>query len=75
MLDYDFEMLSNMKAVSYFSANHRMCMKTCEVGERKLRMEEGTVVQANVWSIHYNKKTWGDDADFFHPERSFPVQE
>uniref|UniRef100_A0A914XCR5 Cytochrome P450 n=1 Tax=Plectus sambesii TaxID=2011161 RepID=A0A914XCR5_9BILA len=50
-------------------ANQRRCMKDCTVGEQKLHVEEGVVVQANVWSIHYNKKIWGEDADSFRPER------
>uniref|UniRef100_A0A914UNI5 Cytochrome P450 n=1 Tax=Plectus sambesii TaxID=2011161 RepID=A0A914UNI5_9BILA len=53
-------------------ANARLCMKGCTVGEQKLQVEEGVVVQANVWSIHYNKKIWGEDADSFRPERFDP---
>uniref|UniRef100_A0A914UMH9 Cytochrome P450 n=1 Tax=Plectus sambesii TaxID=2011161 RepID=A0A914UMH9_9BILA len=53
-------------------ANARVCMKGCTVGEQKLQVEEGVVVQANVWSIHYNKKIWGEDADSFRPERFDP---
>uniref|UniRef100_A0A914VYX4 Cytochrome P450 n=1 Tax=Plectus sambesii TaxID=2011161 RepID=A0A914VYX4_9BILA len=53
-------------------ANQRLCMKGCTVGEQKLQVEEGVVVQANVWSIHYNKKIWGEDVDIFRPERFDP---
>ncbi len=44
-------------------------MKGCTVGEQNLQVEEGMGVQANVWSIHYNKDIWGEDADKFRPER------
>jgi len=53
-------------------ANNRMCMKACTVGEQKLQLEEGISVQSNVWSVHYNKKIWGEDADKFRPERFDP---
>jgi hypothetical protein len=55
-----------------FSANSRICMKTCEVGEQKLKMEAGMTVVANVWSIHLDKKLWGEDAEQFIPERWDP---
>uniref|UniRef100_A0A914V6Y3 Cytochrome P450 n=1 Tax=Plectus sambesii TaxID=2011161 RepID=A0A914V6Y3_9BILA len=54
------------------TANQRICMKSCTVGEQKLQVEEGVTIQANVWSIHYNKKIWGEDADSFRPERFDP---
>jgi cytochrome P450 len=44
-------------------------MKACTVGEEKLEVDEGVAIQSNVWSIHYNKKIWGADADSFRPER------
>ena len=37
--------------------------------EQNLQLEERVFVQSNVWSIHYNKKIWGEDADKFRPER------
>jgi len=53
-------------------ANSRICMKTCEVGEQKLKMEAGMTIVANVWSIHLDKKLWGEDAEQFIPERWDP---
>uniref|UniRef100_A0A914UPM4 Cytochrome P450 monooxygenase n=1 Tax=Plectus sambesii TaxID=2011161 RepID=A0A914UPM4_9BILA len=48
-------------------ANSRICMKPCTLGN--IPIEEGTFVQADVWTIHYDKELWGADADQFRPER------
>lgn len=47
-------------------------MRSCEVGEQNLPIEQGMTVIANVWSIHMDKTLWGEDADMFIPERWDP---
>lgn len=37
--------------------------------EKKIFIEKDTFVQADVLSIHFDKKLWGDDAEEFLPER------
>lgn len=53
-------------------ANSRICMKTSVCGDNDLLIEEGVTVAANVWSIHYDKRYWGDDASEYIPERWNP---
>ena len=40
------------------------------MGNGRLKVEKGTVVWADVWSIQMDPKHWGDDAQEFKPERS-----
>ena len=44
-------------------------MQTCEVGDSKLLIPEGQTIQIDPWTLHYDKKIWGDDAAQFRPER------
>jgi cytochrome P450 len=45
----------------------RVAAETTTVGE--YTVEKGTVVQADVITLHRNKQIWGQDADEFRPER------
>lgn len=45
----------------------RQCMRSAQVGS--LQIEPGMVVQANVWDLHYDKSTWGEDPSTFEPLR------
>lgn len=54
---------------THCSVQGRVCVKACTVGDAQLHIPDGTVVTADVWSVHYDKGTWGDDADTFNPER------
>ena len=45
----------------------RQCMETVDVFN--YRIEEGMIVQANVWELHYDKTVWGSDPSSFDPER------
>lgn len=42
-------------------------METSEV--EGLVIERDTIVQANVWDIHYNPEYWGQDTHKFDPLR------
>ena len=33
------------------------------------QIQEGMIVQANVWELHYDKEVWGQDPTTFEPER------
>lgn len=43
-------------------------MKDTTLGD--VPIEEGTLVWADVWTIQFDKKLWGEDAEDFVPERS-----
>jgi len=42
-------------------------MRSAKVGS--LEIEPGMIVQANVWDLHYDKQTWGEDPTTFEPLR------
>ena len=42
-------------------------MADCEVGG--IRLEKGTAIMVDVWSVHRDKEVWGSDAEAFRPER------
>jgi hypothetical protein len=44
-----------------------MCVEGTMAGS--MYFEPGLCVLADVWTIHYNKEIWGEDADKFRPER------
>jgi cytochrome P450 len=46
---------------------NRVAAETTTLGE--YTVEKGTVVQADVITLHRNKQIWGPDADEFRPER------
>ncbi|KAI6180979.1 putative cytochrome P450 CYP13A8 [Aphelenchoides besseyi] len=50
------------------SAVSRRCMVTTKLCNGLL-VEKGTDVIVDLLSIHFDKKTWGDDAEEFRPER------
>jgi len=52
---------------AYFRAVNRQCFSPCKIND--LDIPEGMAVHVDVWSIHYDKKLWGEDADKFVPER------
>jgi cytochrome P450 len=45
----------------------RVAAETTTLG--KYTVEKGTIVQADVITLHRNKQIWGQDADEFRPER------
>ncbi|KAK0420383.1 hypothetical protein QR680_014649 [Steinernema hermaphroditum] len=47
-------------------ANSRVCMKSTTLGEVKI--EKGTYVQADVFSVHYDPKLW-ENPEQFNPDR------
>ncbi|KAL5015759.1 hypothetical protein ScPMuIL_005348 [Solemya velum] len=49
------------------SVTARQCMETSEVNG--LVIEKDTIVQANVWDIHYDPEYWGEDTHTFDPLR------
>uniref|UniRef100_A0A8R1HXS9 Cytochrome P450 n=1 Tax=Caenorhabditis japonica TaxID=281687 RepID=A0A8R1HXS9_CAEJA len=48
-------------------SNSRKCLRSTTVNGVKI--EEGTHVQLDTWSLHYDPKIWGDDVEEFKPER------
>jgi len=42
-------------------------METTQLGN--ITVEKGTLVQADVFSVHYDPEIWGSDAKEFVPER------
>lgn len=42
-------------------------METTQLGS--ITVEKGTLVQADVFSVHYDPEIWGEDAEKFVPER------
>ncbi|GMR40980.1 hypothetical protein PMAYCL1PPCAC_11175, partial [Pristionchus mayeri] len=75
----EYESLVNLKyteAVIRESLRHyplasfvvnRECVKATEVCGRQ--MEKGDMIMTDTWSLHMDKKIWGEDADEFRPER------
>lgn len=45
----------------------RQCMESCTVNG--IDIPKGMLVQANVWSVHYNQEHWVEDTQRFIPER------
>ncbi|KAF8356667.1 hypothetical protein PRIPAC_91662 [Pristionchus pacificus] len=45
----------------------RTCMKDTTVGDYDI--EQGTIVLADTFAVHFSKELWGEDADEFRPER------
>ncbi|CAL2031267.1 unnamed protein product [Caenorhabditis brenneri] len=48
-------------------ANNRRCMRTTRLGDTLV--EEGVDVMVDVWTLHHDRKIWGDDVEEFKPER------
>lgn len=45
----------------------RLCMNTTEV--KGITIPQGTTVQPDVWSLHYDPEYWGADPQQFDPDR------
>ncbi|XP_022343234.1 cytochrome P450 3A24-like [Crassostrea virginica] len=45
----------------------RQCMESCTVNG--IEIPKGMLVQANVWSVHYNQDHWIEETQKFIPER------
>ncbi|CAA88610.1 Putative cytochrome P450 CYP13A1 [Caenorhabditis elegans] len=48
-------------------ANSRRCMRNTKLGNMKV--EVGTMIQVDTWTLHTDPNIWGDDAEDFKPER------
>ena len=49
-------------------AVHRQCVEDTTIGS--YRIDKGSLIQADVLSIHFNEELWGPEpVDEFHPER------
>ncbi|EFP13097.1 hypothetical protein CRE_07735 [Caenorhabditis remanei] len=48
-------------------ANSRRCMRATKIGNYEI--EEGIDIMCDTWTLHSDKKIWGEDAEEFKPER------
>uniref|UniRef100_A0A1I7TA16 Cytochrome P450 n=1 Tax=Caenorhabditis tropicalis TaxID=1561998 RepID=A0A1I7TA16_9PELO len=48
-------------------ANSRRCMRTTKIGDQVI--EAGVDILVDTWTLHYDKKIWGNDVEEFKPER------
>ena len=46
---------------------NRVCEETTTIGG--ITLEKGTIVSADLFTLHRDPKVWGDDAEQFKPER------
>jgi len=46
---------------------NRRCEETTTLGD--ITIEKGTYVSADLFTLHRDKKVWGEDAEEFKPER------
>ncbi|PAV70841.1 hypothetical protein WR25_24680 [Diploscapter pachys] len=60
------EALRMFPLASLFSS--RTCMKDTVVGDN-IHLKQGMIVAADLWSLHYSKEIYGEDAEEFKPER------
>lgn len=64
----DVVMMETLRLVPIAAfASARTCCKTTTLGG--YAVEAGTIVQADVFSLHYDRELWGEDAADFRPER------
>ena len=60
-------MLSYEWLLFFFRVVARQCMESCTVNG--IEIPKGMLVQANVWSVHYNQDHWIEETQKFIPER------
>ncbi|CAD6187178.1 unnamed protein product [Caenorhabditis auriculariae] len=53
-------------------ASSRECVAPTTLGD--IQIEKGTLVEADVMTIHRDKNVWGEDAEEFRPERWFTTE-
>lgn len=66
-LNIQIEVYCILNSLFFSSVVARQCMESCNING--INIQKGMLVQANVWSVHYNQEHWIEDTQKFIPER------